>query len=67
VDIGFRLYYTHLSPSPPPSVTQAYFILDELLIGGNLQETSKRLIIRHISQQDSLAETPEESKTEIRL
>jgi AP-1 complex subunit sigma 1/2 len=33
---------------------QAYFILDELLLAGELQESSKKNILRSISQQDSL-------------
>jgi hypothetical protein len=33
---------------------KAYFILDELLIAGEMQETSKKNVLRCISQQDSL-------------
>jgi AP-1 complex subunit sigma 1/2 len=33
--------------------------LDELLIAGNLQESSKKAVLRVISQQDSLAEGDE--------
>lgn len=33
---------------------KAYFILDELLLAGELQETSKKNVLRCISQQDSL-------------
>lgn len=35
---------------------KAYFILDELLIAGELQEPSKRVINRMIEQQDQLVE-----------
>jgi hypothetical protein len=42
--------------------TKAYYILDELLIAGELQESSKRDVLRRISQQDALetAESEEE-------
>ncbi|CUS09737.1 unnamed protein product [Tuber aestivum] len=33
---------------------KAYFILDELLIAGELQETSKKNVLRCISQEDAL-------------
>lgn len=33
---------------------KAYFILDELLLAGEMQETSKKNVLRCISQQDSL-------------
>jgi AP-1 complex subunit sigma 1/2 len=33
---------------------KAYFILDELLIAGEMQESSKKNVLRCISQQDSL-------------
>jgi AP-1 complex subunit sigma 1/2 len=33
---------------------KAYFILDELLIAGELQESSKKNVLRCIGQQDSL-------------
>lgn len=35
---------------------KAYYILDELLIGGNHQETSKREVLRVTAQMDSLCE-----------
>jgi AP-1 complex subunit sigma 1/2 len=34
--------------------TSAYYILDELLIAGEMQESSKKNVLRSISQQDSL-------------
>src|SRR3989338_5121455 len=37
---------------------KAYYILDELFLAGELQETSKKLIIRTVSQQDTLQESP---------
>ena len=33
---------------------KAYFILDELLIAGEMQESSKKNVLRTIAQQDSL-------------
>ena len=36
------------------SFTKAYYILDELLLAGELQESSKKAVLRSISQQDSL-------------
>ena len=35
---------------------KAYFILDELLLAGEMQESSKKNVLRCISQQDSLEE-----------
>eukprot|EP00968_Pinguiococcus_pyrenoidosus_P025086 scaffold5443_cov291-Pinguiococcus_pyrenoidosus.AAC.19 len=35
---------------------KAYFILDEFFIGGHIQETSKREILRRIAQMDALME-----------
>ncbi|KAI1850742.1 hypothetical protein JX266_004024 [Neoarthrinium moseri] len=36
------------------SFTKAYYILDELLLAGELQESSKKAVLRCIGQQDSL-------------
>ncbi|KAK7698209.1 hypothetical protein SLS64_012779 [Diaporthe eres] len=36
------------------SFTKAYWILDELLLAGELQESSKKTVLRCIAQQDSL-------------
>lgn len=33
---------------------KAYFILDELLLAGEMQESSKKNVLRSISQEDSL-------------
>jgi len=33
---------------------KAYFILDELLLAGEMQESSKKNVLRTIAQQDSL-------------
>ena len=40
---------------------KAYYILDEVLLAGELQEPSKRLVSRLVAEQDALAdsETPE--------
>ena len=35
---------------------KAYFILDELLLAGEMQESSKKNVLRCISQEDSLEE-----------
>jgi AP-1 complex subunit sigma 1/2 len=35
---------------------KAYFILDELIIAGEMQETSKKNVLRTIAQQDALEE-----------
>ncbi|AWP04143.1 AP-1 complex subunit sigma-3 isoform 2 [Scophthalmus maximus] len=39
---------------------KAYFILDEFLIGGEIQETSKQVVNRCIESSDMLQETMEE-------
>ncbi|KAI8055457.1 AP complex, mu/sigma subunit [Syncephalis plumigaleata] len=36
---------------------KAYFVLEELLVTGELQESSKKAVLRAISQQDSLEDT----------
>ena len=41
---------------------KAYYILDEVLIGGELQETSKRAILRLIAAQDQLMQETETGK-----
>ena len=40
---------------------KAYYILDEVLLAGELQEPSKKLVGRLVAEQDALAyaETPE--------
>lgn len=35
---------------------KAYFILDELLLGGEIQETSKKHVLKAIAAQDLLQE-----------
>lgn len=35
---------------------KAYFILDELLLAGEMQESSKKNVLRCIAQEDSLEE-----------
>ena len=39
---------------------KAYFILDEIFIGGELQETNKREVLRVIVEQDRMAKQDEE-------
>jgi AP-1 complex subunit sigma 1/2 len=45
---------------------KAYFILDELLLAGEMQESSKKNVLRCISQEDSL-EDMEVSQEKISL
>ena len=35
---------------------KAYYLLDEVFVAGELQETSKKLIARLVSEQDALVE-----------
>ncbi|KAJ0976305.1 hypothetical protein J5N97_018270 [Dioscorea zingiberensis] len=44
---------------------KAYYILDEILIAGELQESSKKTIARLIAAQDSLVETAKEQASSI--
>ncbi|KAH7529248.1 hypothetical protein FEM48_Zijuj05G0164400 [Ziziphus jujuba var. spinosa] len=44
---------------------KAYYILDELLIAGELQEPSKKTVARLIAAQDSLVETAKEEASSI--
>jgi len=44
---------------------KAYFILDELIIAGELQESSKKTVLRTVAQQDALQDNPTESKSEM--
>lgn len=41
---------------------RAYYILDELLLGGEVQETSKRTVLKAIQAQDTLQEEEESGK-----
>ena len=41
---------------------KAYFILDELIIAGELQETSKKNVLCTIAQQDALEEVEAEEE-----
>lgn len=42
---------------------KAYFMLDELLIGGELQETSKKNVLKAVTTQDMLQEEAESSRS----
>ncbi|PKI35736.1 hypothetical protein CRG98_043894 [Punica granatum] len=44
---------------------KAYYILDELLLAGELQETSKKTVGRLIAGQDALVETAKEEANSI--
>ncbi|XWS54420.1 hypothetical protein CRYUN_Cryun10bG0087800 [Craigia yunnanensis] len=44
---------------------KAYYILEEILIAGELQESSKKTIARLIAAQDSLVETAKEQTSSI--
>lgn len=41
-------------------LSQAYYILDEVIIGGYLQEVNKREILRICATQDDMMEEPKE-------
>lgn len=41
---------------------KAYFILDELLLAGEMQETSKKNVLRCIAQQDAIEDTEGEEE-----
>jgi AP-1 complex subunit sigma 1/2 len=41
---------------------KAYYILDEVFIGGELQESSKRVILRLVAAQDQLMQEAESGK-----
>eukprot|EP00439_Symbiodinium_sp_Y106_P019524 s6389_g2.t1 len=41
---------------------KAYYILDEILISGELQESSKRAVLHHISEQDAMMQENEQAK-----
>ncbi|GIL76867.1 hypothetical protein Vretimale_8661 [Volvox reticuliferus] len=43
---------------------KAYYILDELLVAGELQEPSKKAIHKHINDQDQLVENAKNGTTE---
>ncbi|KAG6486025.1 hypothetical protein ZIOFF_054595 [Zingiber officinale] len=45
---------------PEQSNIQAYYILDEILIAGELQESSKKTVARLIAAQDTMVETAKE-------
>lgn len=38
------------------NITQAYYMLDELILGGEIQETSKKNVLKSIQAQDLLQE-----------
>ncbi|XP_020091569.1 AP-1 complex subunit sigma-1 isoform X1 [Ananas comosus] len=44
---------------------KAYYILDEILLAGELQESSKKTVARLIAAQDSLVETAKEQASSI--
>jgi len=44
---------------------KAYYILDELMISGELQETSKKTVLRLIATQDAMQDNPNEAKYEL--
>ena len=59
-----RLTTTHMSITNQPILLQdiifnfhkAYYVLDEIFIGGQLQETSKRKILQMCAIQDEMME-----------
>merc|ERR1711988_1017912 len=44
---------------------KAYYILDELVMSGELQETSKKAVLRVVAAQDAMMENPNEQRPEI--
>ncbi|EGG15964.1 sigma adaptin [Cavenderia fasciculata] len=44
---------------------KAYYILDELIMAGELQETSKKTVLRIMAQQDAQQENPSEHKVDL--
>ncbi|GFZ09638.1 associated protein 19 [Actinidia rufa] len=53
------------SPYSQKERTKAYYMLDELLIAGELQESSKKTVARLIAAQDSLVEAAKEQASSI--
>ena len=51
---GCNLSTRSRPPTPPPS-PQAFYILDEMLLNGEMQETNKREVLRVTCAQDDLA------------
>eukprot|EP00746_Dinoflagellata_sp_MGD_P163473 gnl/MRDRNA2_/MRDRNA2_91526_c0_seq1.p1 gnl/MRDRNA2_/MRDRNA2_91526_c0~~gnl/MRDRNA2_/MRDRNA2_91526_c0_seq1.p1 ORF type:complete len:156 (+),score=31.43 gnl/MRDRNA2_/MRDRNA2_91526_c0_seq1:81-548(+) len=41
---------------------KAYYILDELIISGELQESSKKCVLRYIAEQDAMMEEKKDAK-----
>mmetsp|Transcript_88890 Transcript_88890/g.250831 ORF Transcript_88890/g.250831 Transcript_88890/m.250831 type:complete len:153 (-) Transcript_88890:204-662(-) len=41
---------------------KAYYILDEIVISGELQETSKRAVLHHIAEQDVMMQEGDQKK-----
>jgi hypothetical protein len=44
------------------SAPQAFYILDEVLMAGELQETSKKAVLRVVASQDALVEEAKKGK-----
>lgn len=42
---------------------KAYYILDELILAGELQETSKKNVLKNVAQQDALEEIEADEET----
>ena len=42
---------------------KAYFILDEVILAGELQESSKKAILRVVAAQDALQENPDQANS----
>ena len=51
-------------PMDAHHVLQAYYILDELLISGEHQETSKKTILKVTAAQDTICENSNEGKAD---
>ncbi|GER49109.1 AP-1 complex subunit sigma-1 [Striga asiatica] len=65
VEYNLRLLLCDLKLGNVMALWQAYYILDEILIAGELQESSKKTVARLIAAQDSLVEAAKEQESSI--
>ncbi len=67
--VRVRLLISHLNTYLNRSffIGQAYFILDEMMMAGELQETSKKNVLRILAQQDIMHETTGQDASKFEL
>ena len=53
---GMVLCFVDVDMLPFCQLPQAYYMLDEIMLAGELQEPSKKLITRNIEAQDSMVQ-----------